>query len=794
MAKTIVQRIGLEGGQDVKKELEGIGKAGAEAFKKIQDAAKANNALANFGPALASIKAKAAEVGAAATKLGTEFSTLGDRVQSSVTKVGVLGAAVVAAVAGLATLVTTSAAANDKLNDQAQAAGATARELHNLHGAAKLAGVEQDELQAALNKVAKAADQSVKSDIELANKKKTLNRELALGRISLADYNKQLQDHQFQASLSSNAMDRLNISTTNADGSQKNQITILKDVADALQDMPPGFEKSALAMEFFGRSGTKLNNLMKDGRAGIESYEREVERLSPLLEDRAVQAAGKADDAFDQLKATIKSSKDAFLQFFFPLQSGLFTALTEALAANRIQIIVLGSALADKVKPIIQDIIALLQGGQATKGGLVDRTIDAFTRLQTSADQTINGILIPAFNAFMAVCGTVAETLNGIFGTDLSAGALAFTAVLLKLTGTFGVIGSAIRVVIAGVGLLAATIGLLPAVIAVIAAAFALWLFNAAGGIKGLQTAWTTVWTAITTFFTNNVITPLQNAWTGFINFVATVFNGLVGIVTAIGAGIVAAWSAVVEGVKAVWNALVQFFVDLGTGIVTAVETIWNSIVAKAKACVDAVKAAFSSGLKGIGDFFAQLEQKVIGIFDAIIRKAKELIGVSKEAGSAAAGAGGGGDEPGFASGGYVRGRGTGTSDSIWARLSNGEFVQRWAAVQKFGLGFMQAVNRGDTATALRALLNNVRGANLGGFADAVSSAVSPGNRFAAGGLVMAGGDAMGGSGGRPFHLHFPGGEMVGGLSASAGAIDQITRLASKASVKSAGRKPTWQG
>jgi hypothetical protein len=697
----------------------------------------------------------------------------------------VLGAAVVGVVAGFATLVTSSATATDKLNDQAAAVGASAEELHNLQGAAKIAGVEQDELQQALNKVARAADQSVKADIELANKKKTLNRELALGRISLADYNKQLQDHQFQASLSSNAMDRLGISTTNLDGTQKSQIALLKEVADALKERADGFEKNAIGMEFFGRSGTKLNNFIKDGAAGIEKFERQVERLSPALGERAVEAAGKADDAFDQLKLAITSAKSAFLQFFFPLQSGLFEALTESIAANRIQIIALGSAAADKVKPIIQDIIALLQGGEATKGGFVDRTVDALNKLGTSADQVINGILIPAFNAFMAVCGLVAETLNGIFGTNLSAGALAFTAVLLKLTGTFGVISSAIRVVIAGFGVLAATIGLLPAVIAVIAAAFALWLFNAAGGIKGLQTAWTTVWTAITTFFTNNVITPLQNALTGFVSFVTTVFNGLVGIVTAVGAGIVAAWSAVVEGVKAVWNALVQFFVDLGTGIVTAVETTWNNIVTKAKACVDAVKVAFSSGLKGIGDFFAQLEQKAIGIFDAIIRKAKELIGVSKEAGSAAAGAGGGGggDDPGFAGGGYVRGAGSSTSDSIRAWLSNNEFVHRARAVRAYGTRFMHAINnlRIDPA-AVEALMSGVSGGLAG--------AVSPGNRFAAGGLVMAGGDAMGGSGGRPVNIHI-GGEQVQATMFDS-AIDQLTRLASARGVSSAGRKPTW--
>jgi hypothetical protein len=49
----------------------------------------------------------------------------------------------------------------------------------------------------------------------------------------------------------------------------------------------------------------------------------------------------------------------------------------------------------------------------------------------------------------------------------------------------------------------------------------------------------------------------------------------------------------------------------------------------------------------------------------------------------------------GLATGGYISGSGTATSDSIPAMLSNGEFVMRAAAVQKFGAGFMSAINSG---------------------------------------------------------------------------------------------------
>jgi hypothetical protein len=48
---------------------------------------------------------------------------------------------------------------------------------------------------------------------------------------------------------------------------------------------------------------------------------------------------------------------------------------------------------------------------------------------------------------------------------------------------------------------------------------------------------------------------------------------------------------------------------------------------------------------------------------------------------------------PGRASGGYISGPGTGTSDSIPARLSNGEYVVRASAVSRYGTGMLHAIN-----------------------------------------------------------------------------------------------------
>lgn len=69
--------------------------------------------------------------------------------------------------------------------------------------------------------------------------------------------------------------------------------------------------------------------------------------------------------------------------------------------------------------------------------------------------------------------------------------------------------------------------------------------------------------------------------------------------------------------------------------------------------------------------------------------------------GGLVAGFAGGGPVRGFPGGGPVRGPGTGTSDSILARLSNNEFVIKAKSVAKYGLRFLSQLNEGKLGFAM---------------------------------------------------------------------------------------------
>ena len=115
----------------------------------------------------------------------------------------------------------------------------------------------------------------------------------------------------------------------------------------------------------------------------------------------------------------------------------------------------------------------------------------------------------------------------------------------------------------------------------------------------------------------------------------------------------------------------------------------------------------------------------------------------------------------GQASGGYISGPGSGTSDSILARLSNGEFVLNAGSVRRLGIGYLRALNT---------------------FADGGLVGMPP-IRFAEGGLMGAGG-------GQAVHLHL--GSQSFALSGSPSIVSALVTEAHAQQMRSAGTKPSW--
>ena len=140
-------------------------------------------------------------------------------------------------------------------------------------------------------------------------------------------------------------------------------------------------------------------------------------------------------------------------------------------------------------------------------------------------------------------------------------------------------------------------------------------------------------------------------------------------------ANIVVDWSVLAVGAAEAAAAVQEPFL----GLVQQIQSVFQQISASVKEAMDKAVELVQAAADKMGQALEKLEARIKSL-------AKQAADLAK----AGSGSGGSGGTTGFATGGRVIGPGSGTSNSILARLSNGEFVIRAAAVRKYGARFFE--------------------------------------------------------------------------------------------------------
>ena len=84
----------------------------------------------------------------------------------------------------------------------------------------------------------------------------------------------------------------LGIAVRDANGEIRPTSDVMADLADVMESMPDGAEKTALAMDLMGRSGAELIPMLNGGAAGLREMMEEADRLGlTITEDTALAAA-----------------------------------------------------------------------------------------------------------------------------------------------------------------------------------------------------------------------------------------------------------------------------------------------------------------------------------------------------------------------------------------------------------------------------------------------------------------------------------------------------------------------
>jgi hypothetical protein len=122
---------------------------------------------------------------------------------------------------------------------------------------------------------------------------------------------------------------RLSISLKNADGTQRQFRDVLFDVADKVQAMPDGIQKTALVLELFGRSGKDLIPILNQGSAGIQQLQQEADKLGLTLTADTIESVNKLSQSKRELKQSTDALKIAIGTETSPILTSFNTALND---------------------------------------------------------------------------------------------------------------------------------------------------------------------------------------------------------------------------------------------------------------------------------------------------------------------------------------------------------------------------------------------------------------------------------------------------------------------------------
>ena len=211
-----------------------------------------------------------------------------------------IGLSATASAAAIGASVRAAADYGDQLDNMAQRTGVAVEELSRLQYAAKLSDTSTEALAKGVGNLSKLMVGAANGGAE-----------------------------------SGKLFERFGISLRNADGTMRSTTEVLYDLSDVFAAMPAGPEKTALAMEFFGKKmGQELIPLLSQGSAGLREMGDEAERLGLVLNAEQAKAAADFNDNLDRLGQLSKSVAVSIGNALIPALNGMLGKLTDASRAK----------------------------------------------------------------------------------------------------------------------------------------------------------------------------------------------------------------------------------------------------------------------------------------------------------------------------------------------------------------------------------------------------------------------------------------------------------------------------
>lgn len=433
-----------------------------------------------------------------------------------------IGAAAATSLFGAARMFAT---VGDDLEEMSQRTGVSVEALSELGFAADIAGSDLETLETGIKHMQRAI-------VEAAGGSESAQQALAKLGLSAADLAGLSPDEQF------------------------------KRMADGIARIEDPALRVAVAMQIFGRSGTKLIPLLAEGASGIEALQEQARRLGLTISAETAHDAAELNDALDSLWRVVRQ--------------GVFT---------------IGSALAPTLKELAERITRII----VTATDWIKRNRE---------------VVVWALKVAAAVAATgIALIVLGIAVSGIGA-ALGLLAGVISGVGTvFGIIGAAIGALLSPIGLVvAAVVGLGGALLVSsgaggealswLMAQFTRlrdWVGKVVGGISDalaagdIALAAQVLWLSLKVIWQQGVA-ALNKAWLGAKEFfVSTAYS--------MWYGALAAAEIVFHALEVSWIETTSFLSKTWTRFTSGFQKVWESASSWVAKRMLEIQGAFDSGL-----------------------------------------------------------------------------------------------------------------------------------------------------------------------------------------------------
>lgn len=116
----------------------------------------------------------------------------------------------------------------------------------------------------------------------------------------------------------------------NQDGTLRGTDAVLLDLAERFKAMPDGAQKTALAVQLFGKAGAELIPFLNQGRDGIEELSAEMQALGVQMSGETAAQAGEFNDALDKLKLASTSIGNQIIGSLLPALNDMAGGMVES--------------------------------------------------------------------------------------------------------------------------------------------------------------------------------------------------------------------------------------------------------------------------------------------------------------------------------------------------------------------------------------------------------------------------------------------------------------------------------